>query len=74
MHPTCTEQGTVLYAGHGLCNCPTRAPQFAGITQVPFPSVYERFLEIIGVFSFDLGWVLSAACLATGIDYYDKLL
>lgn len=53
---------------------PIRDPQFSGITQVPFPSAYERFLEIIGIFSFDLGWILSAACLATGIDFYDKLL
>jgi len=41
---------------------------------VPFPSVYESFLDIIGIFSFDLGWILSAACLATGIGFYDKLL
>lgn len=49
-------------------------PQFSQITQVPFPPVYERFLEITGIFSFDLGWMLSAACLATGIDFYGKLL
>ena len=41
---------------------------------MPFPHVYEQFLGIIGVFSFDLGWMLSAACLATGIDFYGKLL
>ena len=49
-------------------------PQFAGITQVPFPSVYEKFLGFIGIFSFDLGWALSAACVATGISFFDKLL
>eukprot|EP00752_Nemacystus_decipiens_P010943 g9725.t1 len=47
---------------------------FSGITQVPFPSAYEKFLGIIGIFSFDLGWMLSAACLATGISFFDKLL
>ncbi|CAM9462085.1 unnamed protein product, partial [Ectocarpus sp. 12 AP-2014] len=47
---------------------------FAEITKVPFPPVYEKFLSIIGIFSFDLGWVISAACLTAGIDFYDKLL
>ncbi|CBJ33129.1 asn/thr-rich large protein family protein [Ectocarpus siliculosus] len=44
------------------------------ITKAPFPPIYEKFLSIIGIFSFDLGWILSAACLTTGIDFYDKLL
>lgn len=48
--------------------------QFAEITKVPFPPVYEKFLSIIGIFSFDLGWIMSAACLTAGIDFYDKLL
>jgi len=61
--------------GHGRWNCVRpRAPQFAGIAQVPFPSAYEKFLAFIGVFSLDLGWFLSAACLATGIGFFDKLL
>ncbi|CAM9587167.1 unnamed protein product [Ectocarpus fasciculatus] len=47
---------------------------FADITKAPFPPIYEKFLSIIGIFSFDLGWILSAACLTTGIDFYDKLL
>ena len=50
------------------------SPQFAEITQVPFPSVYKKFLETIGVFNLDLGWIVSAACLATGIGFFDKLL
>lgn len=50
------------------------APQFSQITQVSFPPVYEKFLGIIGIFSFDLGWMLSAACVATGIGFYGKLL
>ncbi|CAN0008375.1 unnamed protein product, partial [Scytosiphon promiscuus] len=48
--------------------------RFAEITKVPFPPVYEKFLSIIGIFSFDLGWMISAACLTAGIDFYDKLL
>ncbi|CAM9140361.1 unnamed protein product [Ectocarpus sp. 12 AP-2014] len=47
---------------------------FAEITKVPFPPVYEKFLSIIGIFSFDLGWMISAACLTAGVDFYDKLL
>ncbi|CAB1100084.1 unnamed protein product [Ectocarpus sp. CCAP 1310/34] len=47
---------------------------FAEITKVPFPPVYEKFLSIIGTFSFGLGWVISAACLTAGNDFYDKLL
>ncbi|CAM9686049.1 unnamed protein product, partial [Ectocarpus sp. 12 AP-2014] len=47
---------------------------FADITKAPFPPIYEKFLSIISIFSFDLGWILSAACLTTGIDFYDKLL
>ncbi|CAN0138387.1 unnamed protein product, partial [Pylaiella littoralis] len=47
---------------------------FAEITQVPFPPVFEKFLAVIGIFSFDLGWILSAACLSLGIGFYDKLL
>ncbi|CAM9574874.1 unnamed protein product, partial [Ectocarpus sp. 12 AP-2014] len=47
---------------------------FADITKAPFPPIYEKFLSIIGIFSFDLGWIMSAACLTTGIDFYDKLL
>lgn len=41
---------------------------------MPLPPIYERFLETIGMFNFDLGWVLSAACVITGLDFYDKLL
>jgi len=48
--------------------------KFAEITEVPFPEVYERFLAIIGIFSFDLSWILSAACVTVGLDFYDELL
>ena len=48
--------------------------QFADVTNAGFPPVYEKFLAVIGMFSMDLGWVLSASCLATSITFYDKLL
>ena len=41
---------------------------------MPFPPLFEKFLGIIGVFSFDLGWFISAACLSPGVNFYDKLL
>lgn len=48
--------------------------QFADITQVLYPPVYKRFLEVISLFTFDLGWIVSASCLASGITFYDKLM
>ena len=48
--------------------------KFAEITEVPFPEVYDKFLSIIGIFSFDLSWIMSAACLTVGLDFYDELL
>lgn len=48
--------------------------QFAEITEVPFPEVYDKFLSVIRIFSFDLSWILSAACLTVDLDFYDELL
>lgn len=48
--------------------------EFAEVTNVTFPPIYETFLSVIGVFSLDLGWILSATCLASEVDFYDKLL
>lgn len=53
---------------------PRRRRQFTEITQVSYPPAYEHFLEVIGIFTFDLGWIFSAACLTTELDFYDKLL
>eukprot|EP00904_Undaria_pinnatifida_P010819 jgi/Undpi1/6868/HiC_scaffold_21.g09344.m1 len=47
---------------------------FADVTNVGFPPVYEKFLSIIGMFSLDLGWLLSATCVASGVGFYEKLL
>lgn len=48
--------------------------QFANVTNVGFPPIYEKFLSIIGIFSLDLGWLLSATCVAAGVGFYEKLL
>ncbi|CAM9245467.1 unnamed protein product, partial [Sphacelaria rigidula] len=47
---------------------------FSEITQVPFPPVYKKFLSIVGVFTFDLGWIFSASCINTRVNFYHKLL
>ncbi|CAM9095530.1 unnamed protein product, partial [Laminaria digitata] len=47
---------------------------FSNITNVAYPPIYEKFLSIIGVFTLDLAWILSASCLTTDVDFYDKLL
>ncbi|MEP5116486.1 MAG: hypothetical protein ABJQ90_12220 [Parasphingorhabdus sp.] len=48
--------------------------QFADVTAVGFPPIYEKFLSVIRIFSLDLAWIISAACLATDVTFYDKLL
>ena len=48
--------------------------QFSNITNVAYPPIYENFLSLIAVFSFDLAWILSAACLTTDITFYAKLM
>ncbi|CAM9117899.1 unnamed protein product, partial [Laminaria digitata] len=47
---------------------------FADVTNVRFPPLYDKLLSILGIFSLDLGWLLSATCVASGVDFYDKLL
>ena len=60
----CLNESTCSFAG----------VKFAAVTNVTFPPIYEMFLSTIGVFSLDIGWILSATCLASDIDFYDKLL
>ena len=48
--------------------------KFSSITNVAYPPIYETFLSIIGVFSLDLAWILSAACITTDVNFYHKLL
>lgn len=38
------------------------------------PTIYKRFVSFVGVVTFDLGWIFSAACLTNGVSFYDKLL
>lgn len=48
-------------------------PQFTSVANVTCPQVYQRFLDILDVFNFDLGWVFSAGCMFD-LDFHDRLL
>jgi hypothetical protein len=47
--------------------------QYIGITGLPLPDIYSRFLAWADVFNFNLGWLLSLSCL-TNLDFYERLL
>ena len=47
--------------------------QFAAVANVTFPHVYQRFLDALDVFNFDLTWILSAGCVVD-VDFHDRLL
>ena len=46
--------------------------QFASVTNVHYPHVYQRFLDGVKLLDFDLGWMLSASCVVD-IDFHDRL-
>lgn len=43
------------------------------VANVTYPDVYQRFLDALDVFNFDLTWILSAGCIVN-VDFYDRLL
>ena len=47
--------------------------QFTSVANVTFPGVYQRFLNGLDIFNFDLGWVLSAGCVVD-VNFHDRLL
>eukprot|EP00752_Nemacystus_decipiens_P012585 g11145.t1 len=47
--------------------------QFAAVVNVTFPHLYQRFLDALDVFNFDLTWILSAGCIVD-VDFHDRLL
>ena len=55
-----------------LCDSPPA--QFADAANVTYPGVYRDFLSAVDVVNFDLGSVLAAGCLWSGIDFHDRLL
>eukprot|EP00903_Cladosiphon_okamuranus_P021507 g19772.t1 len=47
--------------------------KFAAVANVTFPHVYQRFLNALDVFNFDITWILSAGCVVD-VDFHDRLL
>ena len=54
-------------------SCIVGSPQFASVANVTYPGVYQRFLDALEVFNFDLGWLLSAGCIVD-VDFHGRLL
>lgn len=50
-----------------------RCAQFSAVAAVTYPEVYERFLQAVDVFNLDLGWMLSAGCLVSDLDFHSRL-
>ena len=51
----------------------SRFMQFASVANVTFPNVYQKLLNAVGFFNFDLVWVVSAGCFLD-IDFHDRLI
>ena len=47
--------------------------QFASVSNVAFPNVYDKFLNSVNFFNFDLSWVVSIGCFLE-VDFHDRLL
>ncbi|CAB1104661.1 unnamed protein product [Ectocarpus sp. CCAP 1310/34] len=48
--------------------------QFAAAANVTYPRVYQDFLSAIDTINVDLGFMISAGCLWSGIDFHGRLL
>ncbi|CAN0240311.1 unnamed protein product [Pylaiella littoralis] len=48
--------------------------QFSHLADVPYPRSYQRFLNLLDVFNFDITWPLTASCLVVNISFYQRLL
>ncbi|CAM9864503.1 unnamed protein product, partial [Ascophyllum nodosum] len=47
--------------------------QFASVANVTYTSIYQRFLNGIKVFNFDLSWILTVSCVVD-VDFHDRPL
>ena len=47
--------------------------QFTSVANVTYPDTYQRFVDGVDIFNFDLGWTMSTGCLIT-FDFHDRLL
>ena len=50
-----------------------RFMQFVSVSNVNFPNVYDKFLDRVNFFNFDLSWVVSIRCFLE-VDFHDRLL
>ena len=50
-----------------------RSMQFVSVSNKNFPSVYDKFLDSVNFFNFDLSWVVSIGCFLE-VDFHDWLL
>ncbi|CAN0108913.1 unnamed protein product [Ectocarpus sp. 12 AP-2014] len=48
--------------------------QFAAAANVTYPRVYQDLLSAIDIINVDLGSMISAGCLWSGVDFHDRLL
>ncbi|CAN0034835.1 unnamed protein product, partial [Scytosiphon promiscuus] len=47
--------------------------QFSAVANVTYPDVYQRFIDALDVFNFDLGWILSAGCVFD-LNFHHRLV
>ena len=52
---------------------PVNGRQFSLVANVVYPKLYQRFLDVITLANFDLGWIPSAACIMD-VDFHVELI
>eukprot|EP00752_Nemacystus_decipiens_P008583 g7664.t1 len=48
--------------------------QFSHLAEVPYPPTYQRFLNTLDAFNFDITWPLNATCIVGNISFYKRLV
>ncbi|CAM9923215.1 unnamed protein product, partial [Laminaria digitata] len=54
--------------------CVILSAQFASVANATYPGVYQIFLSSLDIINLDIGLVMSAGCLWSGIDFHDRLI
>ncbi|CAN0460109.1 unnamed protein product, partial [Scytosiphon promiscuus] len=44
------------------------------VANVTYPGAYQTFLSALNILNFDIGFIVSAGCLWSGIDFHDRLI
>ena len=50
-----------------------RSMQFDSVSNVAYQNVYQKFLDSVNLFNFDMSWVVSIGCFFE-VDFHDRLL